>query len=85
MRTHSKPYVVNRTSKHQRTAGFVDQDLDILNPLIGRDSSNKVPINNNILFNGNSSCDMQQQHYQMQQMRKFKFFDDDFFLHFDDL
>ena len=25
-RTHSKPYVVNRTSKHQRTAGFGDQD-----------------------------------------------------------
>lgn len=25
-RTHSKPYVVNRLSKHQRTAGFVDQD-----------------------------------------------------------
>lgn len=25
-RTHSKPYVVNRVSKHQRTAGFVDQD-----------------------------------------------------------
>jgi len=25
-RTHSKPYVVNRTSKHQRTAGFADQD-----------------------------------------------------------
>ena len=23
-RTHSKPYVVNRTTKHQRTAGFVD-------------------------------------------------------------
>ncbi len=72
VRTHSKPYVVNRTSKHQRTAGFVDQDLDILNPLSGRDSSNKAPlINNNILFNGNSSCDIQQQHYQMQQMRKF--------------
>lgn len=25
-RTHSKPYVVNRTSKHQRTAGFIDQE-----------------------------------------------------------
>lgn len=29
-RTHSKPYVVNRVSKHQRTAGFIDQE-DILN------------------------------------------------------
>ena len=36
-RTHSKPYVVNRTSKHQRTAGFVDQELDaLLSPLNGR-------------------------------------------------
>jgi hypothetical protein len=25
-RTHSKPFVVNRTSKHQRTAGFTDQE-----------------------------------------------------------
>ena len=42
-RTHSKPYVVNRTSKHQRTAGFVEQDLDMLHPMNGRcgDSSSK--------------------------------------------
>lgn len=25
-RTHSKPYVVNRTTKHQRTAGFVENE-----------------------------------------------------------
>ncbi len=29
-RTHSKPFVANRVSKHQRTAGFHDQD-DMLN------------------------------------------------------
>lgn len=35
-RTHSKPYVVNRVSKHQRTAGFIDHDdmmtLNVLSP-----------------------------------------------------
>jgi WD40 repeat protein len=35
-RTHSKPYVVNRVSKHHRTAGFIDHDdmmtLNVLSP-----------------------------------------------------
>lgn len=39
-RTHSKPYVVNRTSKHQRTAGFLDQD-EILN--LNSVNTNKAP------------------------------------------
>jgi hypothetical protein len=35
-RTHSKPYVVNRSSKHQRTAGFIDTDTS---DFIGSSSS----------------------------------------------
>jgi hypothetical protein len=68
-RTHSKPYVVNRTTKHQRTAGFIDTENDY-----SANSSNsyaKMPLlNNSSLLNVNSSAitDSQQQQYQMQQM-----------------
>ena len=61
-RTHSKPYVVNRTAKHQRTAGFIDTDNDS-----NANNFTKMPLlNNSSLLNGNN--DSQQQQYQMQQM-----------------
>ncbi len=52
-RTHSKPYIVNRTTKHQRTAGFEEEAYggSSVNPLI----------NSNL-----NSTEIQQ--YQMQQM-----------------
>lgn len=53
-RTHSKPYLVNRTTKHQRTAGFVESE-EGSNP-------NIAPMNNTNL----STTEIQQ--YQMQQM-----------------
>ena len=65
-RTHSKPYVVNRTAKHQRTAGFIESDNE---HLTHSSSFVKMPLlNNSSLANSNNSTDSQQQQYQMQQM-----------------
>jgi hypothetical protein len=57
-RTHSRPYVVNRISKHQRTAGFVDQD-DILS-LNGYNHSS-------LKLNNPPAVDLQQQQQMQQQ------------------
>jgi hypothetical protein len=65
-RTHSKPYVVNRTAKHQRTAGFIESDNE---HLTHGSSFAKMPLlNNSSLANSNNSIDSQHQQYQMQQM-----------------
>lgn len=61
-RTHSKPHLVNRSAKHQRTAGFVENEEGSYN------STNSSNSNiNSLLTNTNlNSSEMQQ--YQMQQM-----------------
>jgi hypothetical protein len=69
-RTHSKPYVVNRTAKHQRTAGFILEQDDSVSSHLSSSSLNKMPlVNNSNVLNANGCVnDLQQQQYQMQQM-----------------
>jgi hypothetical protein len=83
-RTHSKPHVVNRTSKHQRTAGFQDQDsmMDYADSSSSSmsgfhgDHYNTGNVGGGggsskfsmTHINVNSNSKDMQQHYQMQQM-----------------
>jgi len=54
-RTHSKPYVVNRTTKHQRTAGIMDAEYDFYSASSSANSCYaKMPLlNNSSLLNIN--------------------------------
>ena len=72
-RTHTKPYVVNRTTKHQRTAGFMEADETAYNSTGGNNAAQSSLHNNggggsSLMMNGNAANDTQLQQYQMQQM-----------------